>query len=122
MKNQNAGKTPVLFAHPVSAGHGLYLREGGNILAFFGHWWDLEQYQQFIERIGPTHQAQAGHNLPAFIRHIITMDTVDEIVMAHWESKRAAQDLLLDATKRTGVKRPSANNGLLEASFRHETT
>lgn len=96
----NAGKIPVLFAHPASAGHGLNLQDGGNILVFFGHWWDLEQYQQIIERIGPTRQAQAGHNRPVFIHHIVATDTVDEIVMARRETKREVQDLLLDALKR----------------------
>lgn len=99
IRDWNAGKIPVLFAHPASAGHGLNLQDGGNILAFFGHWWDLEQYQQIVERIGPTRQAQAGHNRPVFIHHIVAADTVDEIVMARRESKREVQDLLLDAMK-----------------------
>ncbi len=96
----NAGSIPVLFAHPASAGHGLNLQDGGNILAFFGHWWNLEEYQQIIERIGPTRQAQAGHDRPVFIYHIVAADTVDEIVMASRDSKRAVQDLLLEAMKR----------------------
>jgi SNF2 family DNA or RNA helicase len=96
----NAGKIPVLFAHPASAGHGLNLQDGGNILVMFGHWWDLEQYQQIIERIGPTRQAQAGHDRPVFIHHIVATDTVDEIVMARRDTKREVQDLLLDALKR----------------------
>ncbi|AXI83402.1 DEAD/DEAH box helicase [Xylella taiwanensis] len=100
LREWNAGAIPVLFTHPASAGHGLNLQDGGNILAFFGHWWDLEQYQQIIERIGPTRQAQAGHNRPVFIHHIIAAGTVDELVMARRESKREVQDLLLDAVKR----------------------
>jgi len=100
IRDWNAGKIPVLFAHPASAGHGLNLQDGGNILAFFGHWWDLEQYQQIIERIGPTRQAQAGHDRPVFIHHIVAADTVDELVMARRESKREVQDLLLEAMKR----------------------
>lgn len=96
----NAGKIPLLFAHPASAGHGLNLQDGGNILAFFGHWWNLEEFQQIVERIGPTRQAQAGHDRPVFIYHIIARDTVDELVMARRESKREVQDLLLDAMKR----------------------
>lgn len=100
IRDWNAGKIPVLFAHPASAGHGLNLQDGGNILAFFGHWWDLEQYQQIIERIGPTRQAQAGHDRPVFIHHIVAADTVDELVMARRESKREVQDLLLEALKR----------------------
>lgn len=100
IRDWNAGKIPLLFAHPASAGHGLNLQDGGNILAFFGHWWDLEQYQQIIERIGPTRQAQAGHDRPVFIYHIVATDTMDELVMARRESKREVQDLLLEAMKR----------------------
>jgi SNF2 family DNA or RNA helicase len=100
IRDWNAGKIPILFAHPASAGHGLNLQDGGNILAFFGHWWDLEQFQQIIERIGPTRQAQAGHDRPVFIHHIVAADTVDELVIARRESKRGVQDLLLEAMKR----------------------
>lgn len=100
IRDWNAGKIPVLFAHPASAGHGLNLQDGGNILAFFGHWWNLEEYQQIIERIGPTRQAQAGHDRPVFIHHIVAAGTVDELVMARRESKREVQDLLLEAMKR----------------------
>lgn len=103
IRDWNAGKIPVLFAHPASAGHGLNLQDGGNILAFFGHWWDLEQFQQIIERIGPTRQAQAGHDRPVFIHHIVAADTVDELVIARRESKREVQDLLLEAMKRRKV-------------------
>lgn len=103
IRDWNAGKIPVLFAHPASAGHGLNLQDGGNILAFFGHWWDLEQYQQIIERIGPTRQAQAGHDRPVFVYHIVAADTMDELVMARRESKREVQDLLLEAMKRKGA-------------------
>ncbi|HEY0200319.1 MAG TPA: SNF2-related protein, partial [Burkholderiaceae bacterium] len=67
----NAGKIPLLFAHPQSAGHGLNLQDGGNILVMFSHWWALEEYLQIIERIGPTRQAQAGHPRPVFIHHIV---------------------------------------------------
>lgn len=100
IREWNAGRIPVLFAHPASAGHGLNLQDGGNILVFFGHWWNLEEYQQIVERIGPTRQAQAGHARPVFIHHIVAADTVDEIVMARRDSKRGVQELLLDAMKR----------------------
>jgi SNF2 family DNA or RNA helicase len=104
IRDWNAGRIPVLFAHPASAGHGLNLQDGGNILAVFGHWWNLEEYQQIVERIGPTRQAQAGHDRPVFIHHIVASGTVDEIVMARRDSKRAVQDLLLDAMKMKGIK------------------
>jgi len=100
IRDWNNGHIPILFVHPASAGHGLNLQDGGNIIAFFGHWWNLEEYQQIIERIGPTRQAQAGHNRPVFIHHIVAAGTVDELVMARRESKREVQDLLLEAMKR----------------------
>lgn len=95
----NAGRIPLLFAHPASAGHGLNLQDGGNILVFFGHWWDLEQHDQIVERIGPVRQLQAGHDRPVFIHYIVARDTVDEVVMARRESKRSVQDLLMDYMK-----------------------
>lgn len=104
IRDWNAGKIPVLFAHPASAGHGLNLQDGGNILAFFGMDWNLENRLQIIERIGPTRQLQAGHNRPMFIYNIIARDTVDELVLQRVETKRAVQDLLLDAMKTKGVK------------------
>lgn len=103
IRDWNAGKILVLFAHPASAGHGLNLQDGGNILVFFSHWWDLEQYQQIVERIGPTRQAQAGHDRPVFIYHIVAKGTMDEVVMERRESKREVQDLLMESMKKRGV-------------------
>lgn len=96
----NAGRIEVLLAHPASAGHGLSLQDGGNIIAFFGHWWDLEQRQQIIERIGPVRQMQAGHDRPVFVYDIVASRTVDELVLERHRTKRSVQDTLLDAMKR----------------------
>jgi len=95
----NRGEIPLLFAHPASAGHGLNLQDGGNILIFFGQWWDLEQHDQIVERIGPMRQMQSGHDRPVFIHYIVAKGTVDELVMARRESKRSVQDLLLESMK-----------------------
>lgn len=100
IREWNAGKIPILFAHPASAGHGLNLQDGGNILVFFAHNWNLEEFQQIIERIGPTRQLQAGHDRAMFIYHIIARDTIEEQVMERMETKGAVQDLLLKAMKR----------------------
>lgn len=100
----NAGKIPILFAHPQSAGHGLNLQDGGNILVFFGHNWALEDRLQIIERIGPVRQMQAGHDRLVYIHNIIARDTVDELVIARVETKREVQDLLLEAMIRRNKK------------------
>ena len=59
----------------------------------------MEQYDQFIERVGPMRQLQAGKDRPVFIHHIVARGTVDELVVARRGSKRAVQDLLLDYMK-----------------------
>ncbi len=100
IKQWNAGKIPLLFAHPASAGHGLNLADGGNILAFFGVNWSLEEHMQIIERIGPMRQKQAGYDRPVFIYPILARGTVDDLVMERLSSKRSVQDVLLEAMKR----------------------
>lgn len=100
LRDWNAGHIPLLFAHPASAGHGLSLQDGGNILVFFAVNWNLEEHQQIVERIGPTRQAQSGHDRPVFIHYILAADTVDELVLARLQTKRDVQDLLLEAMKK----------------------
>lgn len=95
IRDWNQGRIPILFAHPESAGHGLNLQDGGNIVVFFGHWWALEQRLQIIERIGPARQLQAGHPRPVYQYNIIARDTVDEEVVARTDSKRSVQDAVL---------------------------
>lgn len=96
----NEGRYPLMFIHPASGGHGSNLQYGGSIMAFFGHWWDLEQRQQVIERIGPMRQFQSGLNRQVFIHDIVAEDTVDEDVLLRHATKRSVQDILLESMKR----------------------
>lgn len=105
IRKWNDGKIPILLAHPASAGHGLNLQDGGNILVFYSHWWDLEQYQQIIERIGPTRQYQAGHPRPVFIYQIVAKHTMDDTVMVRRRTKASVQELLLQAMKLKGAEK-----------------
>jgi SNF2 family DNA or RNA helicase len=95
----NAGKIPMLVAHPKSCGHGLNLQDGGNILAYFSDWWDLELRDQILERIGPMRQLQSGHKRAVFVYPIIARDTIDELVLVRHETKREVQDLLIEAMR-----------------------
>jgi len=99
IRQWNAGRVPLLFAHPASAGHGLNLADGGNIMAFFGVNWNLEEHMQIIERIGPMRQKQAGYNRPVFIYPILARNTVDDMVMNRLSSKKSVQEVLLEAMK-----------------------
>ena len=96
-----AGKIPVLFCHPDSAGHGIDdFQKVCNEIAFFGSGWNLETRMQLIERIGETRQAQVGNTLPVVIHNILARKTVDEVIKLRVESKRAVQDLLIEYMKR----------------------
>lgn len=99
IKDWNEGKIPVLFAHPASAGHGLNLQDGSNILVFFSVNWNLEEHQQIIERIGPMRQAQSGYKRPVFIHYLLAENTVDYMILDRLMSKKSVQDILLDALK-----------------------
>lgn len=96
----NAGRVPMLAAHPASAGHGLNLQDGSNILAFFGVWWDLELHDQIIERIGPTRQKQSGYDRSVYIHYLIAENTMHETALQRIETKRSVQDVLLEAMRR----------------------
>lgn len=100
IREWNAGKIPVLFAHPASAGHGLNLQDGGNIVAYFSIDWNMENHQQILERIGPVRQLQSGHNRPVFVYFILAEGTVDEQIKDRLEGKGTVQQLLLDSMKR----------------------
>lgn len=96
----NAGDVPLMFLHPASAGHGLSLQHGGNILVFFSLDWNLENHLQVIERIGPTRQLQSGYDRPVYIYIILAERTIDELMLVRIETKREVQDLLLEAMKK----------------------
>jgi SNF2 family DNA or RNA helicase len=97
----NAGKIPILVAHPDSAGHGLNLQHGGNILVYFGFTWKLEAHLQILERIGPLRQMQSGYKRPVFVYSIIADNTADEAVLARNAGKASVMDALMASLRAT---------------------
>jgi SNF2 family DNA or RNA helicase len=93
----NAGRIPLLLLHPAGGGHGLNLQHGGNVMVLFGLTWDLELYQQVIERIGPARQAQSGYDRLVYIYRIMARGTLDSVVAQRLETKCTIQDALLAA-------------------------
>jgi hypothetical protein len=105
MARFKAGAAPLGLAHPASLGHGVDgLQRVTNIVCFFTSWWNSEEHDQFVERVGPVRQAQAGLDRPVFVHYLAAADTVDEVVVARRDSKRAVQDALLDYLKAKGQK------------------
>lgn len=95
----NRGEIPMLVVHPASAGHGLSLQHGSNILVYFSTGWSLETDAQLQERLGPTRQAQSGYNRPVFVHRIVGKDTLEETVVGRIKSKASVQDALMQAMK-----------------------
>lgn len=95
----NRGDIPMLLVHPASAGHGISLQDGSSKLVVFSQWWNLEEYLQVIERIGPMRQLQAGHPRVVTVYHILTKGTIDYVALDKKHSKRDVQDMLLEYLK-----------------------
>lgn len=94
IEDWNAGKVQVMLAHPASAGHGLNLQAGGNIIVWFGQTWSLELYQQFNARL--YRQGQRNH---VVISHLILQGTHDEDVIRALKAKDRKQSALMDSIK-----------------------
>lgn len=91
----NAGRIPMLLAHPASAGHGLNLQNGGRTIVWFGLPWSLELYAQFNGRLH-----RQGQEKPVLVYHLLATGTVDEAVYATLNRKDATQQDLLEAIKK----------------------
>lgn len=90
----NDGKIQVLVTHPASAGHGLNIQKGGNILVWFGNTWSLELYMQFNARL-----YRQGQTKPVYIHHIVSKGTVDEKIIKALSGKKETQDGLMQSIK-----------------------
>lgn len=95
LKDWNAGKIPLLVAHPASVGHGLNMQYGGHIACWYGLTWSLELYQQFNARLPRPGQKSSL----VTIHHIVARNTVDADVLEALGRKGATQDRVLDAVR-----------------------
>lgn len=92
----NRGNIPLLIAHPASAGHGLNLQKGGNLMIWYGLTWSSEEYVQGIGRL-----VRQGQPSPAVaVHHILARDTVDQQMLDVVQGKISRQDALLEVLER----------------------
>lgn len=95
------GKIPQLFIHPASGGHGIDgMQDVCNNIAFFSQTWNLEEFEQVVERIGAVRQVSAGHFRSVYIHLIVAEDTVEEEMVHRVQTKASVQDSLKLAMKR----------------------
>lgn len=94
IKLWNEGKIKLFLCHPASAGKGLNLQHGGNILIWFGLTWNLEDYIQFNARL-----YRQGQLKPVIINHIVAENGMDERIMKILEEKNLTQQSLFYALR-----------------------
>jgi len=92
----NAGKIPVLLAHPASASHGLNLQKGGNHVDWFGVPWSSELYLQGCARVDRQGQDEIVLN-----NHLLCEGTIDDLVKKRLEGKIITQD---DLYRNIGIR------------------
>lgn len=94
-KKWNAGKIPLLFCHPASAGHGLNIQFGGSVAVWFGLTWSLELYQQFNARLKRRGQKASS----VIIHHLIMGGSIEERLVDALNTKGITQQELLDTLR-----------------------
>lgn len=96
----NKGAIPLLMIHPASAGHGLNLQTGGNVIVWFSMTWNLEHYQQTNARL--VRMGQPADEV--LIYRLIAKGTRDGKIAKRLEGKGTTQKGLMDDIKELRTK------------------
>jgi SNF2 family DNA or RNA helicase len=98
-----AGRIPLLFLHPASAAHGIDgMQQACRHICWFSMTWNLEEYEQAIERIGATRQVQSGTYREVYVHLLLAEDTIDQEMIDRIETKASVQDSIKAAMKKRG--------------------
>lgn len=92
----NAREIPVMLIHPMSAGAGLNLQNGGHTLVWYTIPWSLESYLQTNARLH-----RQGQTETVIIHHLITENTIDEHIIQSLSNKKLTQDEIITAVQLT---------------------
>jgi len=90
----NEGKVPLIYAHPMSAGHGLNMQHGGHNIIWFGPSWDMELTEQAVDRL-----YRQGQLEDVFVYRIMAKGTIDELIAKRLAQKDKLQSDLLSALR-----------------------
>lgn len=96
----NAGRIPLMFGHPGSAGHGLNLQKGpGRVLIWLGLNWSLDLNKQLNKRLH-----RPGQKRVVYIYYLIAKGKADTDVMNGVAKYDYTQLQLLEAVRRNAKK------------------
>jgi SNF2 family DNA or RNA helicase len=90
VKDWNAGRVPVLLAHPASAGHGLNLQHGGHTVVWTSLPWSLEEWEQANRRL-----VRQGQKHPVVIHSLMARGTLDNVIALRLRDKTFSQEALM---------------------------
>ncbi len=90
----NRGEIPLLLGHPAGVGHGLNLQDGGHIIVWFGPIYDLELWEQFIDRL-----YRQGQQFTTSVIILVAEGTVEEDAMGAITSKADGQNAMMAAIR-----------------------
>lgn len=90
----NRGEIPLLLAHPAGSGHGLNLQDGGHIIVWYGPIYDLELWEQFIDRL-----YRQGQRFTTSVIVLVAEGTVDEDAMKSTAAKADGQNAMMAAIR-----------------------
>ena len=93
-KDWNAGKIPILIAHPATAGHGLNLQHGGSVVVWFGLTYNLELHEQFNKRLH-----RSGQTDPVRIYYLSVLGTIEPQIITALGRKSDLQASVLEELK-----------------------
>lgn len=88
----NAGKIPMLIAHPASVGHGLNLQHGSSVMVWISLTYSRELYEQMIARL-----ARRGQENIIKIFRLMVPGTVDDAVATALQTKAENEARLISA-------------------------
>lgn len=88
----NAGKIPMLSAHPASVGHGLNFQHGGSVIVYLTLTYSRELYEQMIARL-----ARRGQLNVTKVYRLIAPGTVDDAVAEALANKAENEARLISA-------------------------
>jgi len=90
----NAGRIPVLLAHPTTVALGLNLQSGGCAVCWYSLTWNLEEFDQTNRRVW-----RQGQKKPVTFHYLIADDTIDGDVLDALRSKDRSQRTLMNALR-----------------------
>lgn len=97
----NRGELPVLLGNPESIAHGLNLQESGHTIIMFSLTWNLENYEQLIQRLW-----RQGQKNTVTVIHLVAENTIDETIIKALKQKDRTQQNLLNALKEDYLEKP----------------